>query len=66
MISALVLGVVIGAVCNSRGIDTSTIKPLVDMARTPCNIIGDVAIALVVDKSEKKKEQNNNEIHSGK
>ena len=53
------VGIPLDGVSLVAGVDK-----ILDMARTPCNIIGDVAIALVVDKSEKKKEKNNNGIHS--
>ncbi len=31
------------------------VDKILDMTRTPCNIIGDVAIALFIDKGEKKR-----------
>lgn len=48
------VGIPLDGVALVAGVDK-----ILDMARTPCNIIGDVAIALVVDKSEKKKELSN-------
>lgn len=54
------VGIPLDGVSLVAGVDK-----ILDMARTPCNIIGDVAVALVVDKSEKRKEQNNG-IHSNK
>lgn len=53
------VGIPLNGVSLVAGVDK-----ILDMARTPCNIIGDVAIALVVDKSEKKREKNNDAIHS--
>lgn len=39
------------------------VDKILDMARTPANIIGDVAVALVVDRSERKGEKKD-EIHT--
>lgn len=44
------VGIPLDGVSLVAGIDK-----ILDMARTPCNIIGDVAIALVIDKTEKDK-----------
>lgn len=44
------VGIPLDGVSLVAGVDK-----ILDMARTPCNIIGDVAIALVVDKQEKRK-----------
>lgn len=45
------VGIPLDGVSLVAGVDK-----ILDMARTPCNIIGDVAIAMVIDKQEKKKE----------
>lgn len=55
------VGIPLDGVSLVAGVDK-----ILDMARTPCNIIGDVAIALVVDKSEKKKETLSNANHTNK
>lgn len=44
------VGIPLDGVSLVAGVDK-----ILDMARTPCNIIGDVAIALVVDKTEKNR-----------
>lgn len=45
------VGIPLDGVSLVAGIDK-----ILDMARTPCNIVGDVAVAMVVDKTEKNKE----------
>ena len=44
------VGIPLDGVSLVAGVDK-----ILDMARTPCNIIGDVAIALFIDKGEKKR-----------
>lgn len=45
------VGIPLDGVSLVAGVDK-----ILDMARTPCNIVGDVAIAMVVDKTEKNRE----------